>query len=114
MKLETIGQKDALQVLATGGRVYALSPINEDSSIKDLLGVEHFAIIDDEKKAEPKAKKKDSKPATERKPKCDIGKMIALYNAGWSIAKIADELRVSEPTIRTYLKKYTKPVDKEE
>ena len=40
--------------------------------------------------------------------------MTALYNAGWSIAKIADELGVSEPTIRTYLKKYTKPADKEE
>lgn len=113
MKLETIGQKDALQVLAAGGKVYALYPVNEDSRIKDLFAVEHFAIIDNEKKAETKTKKKDSEPSAARKPKCDVGKMIALYNAGWPVAKIADELRVSEPTIRTYLKKYTKPADKE-
>lgn len=29
MKLETIEQKEALQVLATGGRIYALCPIAE-------------------------------------------------------------------------------------
>lgn len=30
----------------------------------------------------------------------DLGKMVALRNAGWSIAKIADEFRVSEQTVR--------------
>lgn len=106
MKLETIEQKEALQVLATGGRIYALCPIKEDSPIKEVFAADLFAIIDNEEK-KPEAEAR-------RKPKCDIGKMTALYNAGWSIAKIADELGVSEPTIRTYLKKYTKPAEKEE
>lgn len=32
--------------------------------------------------------------------KIDIGKMMALHNAGWSNGKIADELRVSTATIQ--------------
>lgn len=30
---------------------------------------------------------------------------MALRKAGWSVAKIADEMRVSQKTVYTYLKK---------
>lgn len=41
-----------------------------------------------------------------KKPKLelDMGKVIALRNAGWSVKKIADEMRCSEPTIWNRLK----------
>ena len=39
-----------------------------------------------------------------RKP-FDTGKLKALRNAGWSVAKIADEMRVAEQTIRNHMKK---------
>ena len=33
----------------------------------------------------------------------DVGKLIALHNAGWSVAKIADELGVSTRAVYNYL-----------
>ena len=60
---------------------------------------------------EPVQKQDDpEKPATEQKPRrggrppFDTGKMRALLKAGWSIAKIADEMGVTETTIRKHCK----------
>ena len=43
-------------------------------------------------------------PRTRRggRPPFDTGKMKALLKAGWSIAKIADEMQVTEQTIRKH------------
>lgn len=43
-------------------------------------------------------------PGTKR-AKVDTGKMKALRDAGWTLKAIAGELRVSEGTVCTYLKK---------
>ena len=40
-----------------------------------------------------------------RQAKIDIGKLVALNNAGWTVANIAGELRVSKATVYKYLKK---------
>ena len=56
-----------------------------------------------EQKQEEKPVKRQTKPAKKRKP-FDTGKMVALLNAGWSVAKIADEMGVSEQTIRNHMK----------
>lgn len=40
-----------------------------------------------------------------RKKALDTGKLKALRDAGWTVAKIADEMGVSEPTIRNYIHK---------
>lgn len=46
------------------------------------------------------------KPEKKRKRKSfDTGKLRALRNACWNIAKIADEMGVSEQTIRNHMKK---------
>ena len=39
-----------------------------------------------------------------RKSSIDWGKTEACYNAGWSIPKIADELKCSDQTIRNHFK----------
>lgn len=36
--------------------------------------------------------------------KVDVGKIKALHKAGWTVPKIADEMRLSAPTVRKYLK----------
>ena len=47
--------------------------------------------------------KKRGRPPGSKKP-FDIGKAKACREAGWSIAKIADEMRVSTATVSTKLK----------
>lgn len=62
-----------------------------------------LALLDQEA---PKAKeqKPAAKKAGSKKKPFDTGKAVACYNAGWSIAKIADELGTSDPTVRKHLK----------
>jgi hypothetical protein len=43
-------------------------------------------------------------PKASRKPAIDWPKAQALRKAGWSLAKIADELGVSVPTVSAHLK----------
>lgn len=45
----------------------------------------------------------ETKPAPAKRP-VDWGKAKALRKAGWSLAKIADELGVSVPTVSRHLK----------
>lgn len=52
---------------------------------------------------EPKPAPKKTAPKKNAKP-IDNGKVGALYKAGWSVPKIADEMKVSAPTIRKALK----------
>lgn len=54
----------------------------------------------EEKKTEPK---KTEPKKTEPKP-FDTGKLKALLNGGWSVAKIADEMGVSVQTIYNKMK----------
>lgn len=79
-----------------------LSPRNE------ALRYGIIAVLDKiqgvEPKPEPQKKEtKKGRPAG-RKP-FDVGKAKACRDAGWSIAKIADEMRVSEQTVRNHLAK---------
>lgn len=52
----------------------------------------------------PKEKPKATKPKQTKRVDIDLGKVRALREGGWSVAAIADEMRVSEPTIRARLK----------
>lgn len=46
-----------------------------------------------------------SDPAPKKsRAKVDVGKIKALHKAGWTVPKIADEMRLSAPTVRKYLK----------
>lgn len=49
-----------------------------------------------------KIKPKDPKKSN-NKSKLDLGKVAALRNAGWSVAKIADEMKCAEQTIRNHM-----------
>lgn len=47
---------------------------------------------------------KQARPAAKGKLDVDIGKMKALREAGWSYAKIADEMRISVGSVHNHLK----------
>lgn len=73
-------------------------------------------LLDAEKAPEadaaPKQREPEKKPEKQSKPKktaakkekFDTGKMIALLNGGWSVAKIADEMGCSTATIYNHMK----------
>lgn len=71
-----------------------------DEAIKQAV----LALLDQEKPKKEAAAKSTSakKPGRKAKP-FDIGKAKACRTAGWSIAKIADEMSCSEPTVKKYL-----------
>ena len=65
-------------------------------------------LLDGQKATKPERTKPDAPATTAPKrggrPPFDTGKMRALLKAGWSIAKIADEMGVTETTIRKHCK----------
>lgn len=67
--------------------------------------------IPEEKKIEKKKTEKAEKTVSVKV--IDDGKIRALKNAGWSVPKIADEMRCSEVTIYNHLKKMGYKEEKE-
>ena len=65
-------------------------------------------LMREKEKPKEVGKAVEAKPAsTKGRPKTsvDVGKLFACRKAGWSIRKIADELKCSEQTVRNYLNK---------
>ena len=85
-------------VTATAEEIEASAYIR--SVISMMLGapVEVITPVVKAEPAEPKQK-------TPRKDAIDYGKVRALWDAKWNVAKIADEIGCSEQSIRNYLKK---------
>lgn len=62
-------------------------------------------VVENVKKPEPELViKKKPVPPNNKISDVDVGKIRALHNAGWSNAKIADEMGISDPTIRKYIR----------
>lgn len=62
-------------------------------------------VVPEPEKQKPEAQKPAAAKKQQTKKTFDTGKKLALLKAGWSIAKIADEMGVSEPTIYNHMKK---------
>ncbi len=131
MFIKQIDAKAALQLAAKGKEVLILVPGGKDSGWEGMmpdtlehmlegcmffrqepamevelmeLTVEPAGQTIEFGPAEPENVQPDP-PQTGKKAKktVDVGKLIALHNAGWSVAKIADELKVSVRTVYKYL-----------
>lgn len=113
MFVKQIDLKTALELAARGNEVLVLVPggdgdwANMQASTlrKELDGVLFFR---QEPAMELPLMEADQLPPPTKKNKkvqLDTGKLIALRNAGWSMKKIAEELKVSEGTVFNYLKK---------
>lgn len=105
---------DALTALQEGKKVYRLDL--EELSLTELsrmftgkLLVESpdqegpKEILREDPEETPKGKPR--KKASKKRNPVDTGKIGALRKAGWPVAKIADEMGLSQPTIYSYLKK---------
>ena len=69
----------------------------EQKNIRGGAARKEIAAPDPEPKKKPQPKKKQEKAF-------DMGKLRALHEGGWSVAKIADEMGVSQQTIYNKLK----------
>lgn len=126
MFVKQIDEKTALELAAKGKEVLVMAPITTDpekwidyepSTLGHMLEgcmffrrepameVESAGQTIEFDPAEPENAQPAAPPQPVRKPKktVDVGKLIALYNAGWSVAKIADELGVSTGAVYNYL-----------
>lgn len=128
MFVKQIDIKTALQLAAKGKEVLVMAPITTDpekwidykpSTLEHMLeGCMFFRkepAIEVEQiepagqtiefgPAEPGNAQPDPPPTGKKAKKTvDVGKLIALHNAGWSVAKIADELGISTRTVYNYL-----------
>ena len=132
MFVKQIDMAKALELAAKGMEIKVLAPIGQEGGWENLVpdtlqhmleGVIFFRqepamekeilpVVSGEE-PEPPAEKslsdltKELKQARPQKGKLDvdIGKMKALREAGWSYAKIADEMRISEGSVYNYLKR---------
>ena len=60
---------------------------------------------EDKHSEEPGGEYHPPKPPAAKRRQVDGGKIKALHEAGWPVAKIADEMRVSQNTVRNYIRK---------
>ena len=95
-----------------------LKHISEHPEDAGVVASGALSMLDGAPKQETEHEQKQGKPkqgapkkaeaksgAQKKKDNFDTGKMIACLRAGWSIAKVADELGVSVQTIRNRMKK---------
>lgn len=106
--------QEALTALSEGKKVYRLDL--EGLSLTELSQVFTGKLLVESPDQEgPKEilreapeetpKGKPKKKVSKKRSHVDTGKIGALRKAGWSVAKIADEMGVSQATIYNYLKK---------
>lgn len=133
MFVKQIDMAKALELAAKGMEIKVLAPIGQEGGWENLApdtlqnmleGVMFFRTepalekeilpVVSREKPEPPVEKtlsdltkelKQARPAAKGKLDVDIGKMKALREAGWSYAKIADEMRISEGSVYNYLKR---------
>ena len=124
MFVKQIDAKTALELAARGKEVLVMVPAGKDPGwegmMPDTLGHmlegcmffrrEPAMEVELAGPAETEPAQPDPPPPAGKKrgPKkaLDVGKLVALHNAGWPAAKIADELRVTERTVYAHLQKF--------
>lgn len=133
MFVKQIDMAKALELAAKGMEIKVLAPIGQEDGWENLapdtlqhmlegvmffrqepaLEKEILPVVSGDAPEPPVEKTlsdltkelKQARPAAKGKLDVDIGKMKALREAGWSYAKIADEMRISEGSVYNYLKR---------
>ena len=128
MIIKQIAIDEALELHKRGLMVGVLQPVvPEPKNLDDyefltlkkiLAGCEFFRIVLEEEKreTEPKAveekavmetkdKPEPPKPEATNKKQIDVGRIKALYKAGWTGKRIAEDMHIAESTVCGYLKK---------
>ena len=128
MIIKQIAIDEALELHKRGLMVGVLQPVvPEPKNLDDyefltlkkiLAGCEFFRIVLEEEKRETeskaveekavmKTKEKPEPPKSEapNKKQIDVGRIKALYKAGWTGKRIAEDMHIAESTVCGYLKK---------
>ncbi len=92
--------------LTPGIRIKIVPTINIPSWKKDENGTETEKNFTKTEKNDSKPTKNDEEPTEKRTRASNIddGKLGALAKAGWSVKDIADEMHISQQTVRNHLK----------
>lgn len=98
--LQQISLSEALERIEKGETVRCLVP-GADGTWRDYQAAILNELLDG---IIPLADLEEKAPV-KRKAQVDVGRIRALQDAGWSVAKIADDMGISEPTVRRYMKK---------
>lgn len=108
--MKTVNFEEAISRMTAGEQVTLYIPQNMGSMtmeaiVKQMNNGAIFAIANDAEEVSAQDEQpKEEKPKKKRTP-VDTGKLFALYQAGWSAPKIADELGISDQTVYNYLRK---------
>ena len=88
-----------------GGDLAGDNPFeNMDFCEKCMSQIADFVSGKPAKRTAPKPKASEGVDSAGTKRRIDVGKIKSLARAGWSQAKIADEMGCSVPTVAKYLK----------
>ena len=95
-------------IMATPSEVYelmnlAVEEMKADTDVREALQEIREEVDAQLEEAKPKPKQKRKRPEHYKK-ELDVPKMRALRNAGWTLTKIADEMRCSPQTVCRKLK----------
>lgn len=106
---KTIKAAEMLETANRGDTIYMVIPIVGSTTVDELNKAEAFVRVEPEGVRVVTAVSQ-AMPETPEKPKAlqkkiDVGKLRALYRAGWEPKKIADELACSVVTVRNYMRK---------
>ena len=71
----------------------------EQAEVAKPKAVEEKAVMETKEKPEP------PKPEATNKKQIDVGRIKALYKAGWTGKRIAEDMHIAESTVCGYLKK---------
>lgn len=112
--LQEVNLEKAMKKAAAGKEVLILTTFDDGSkqieSLSDILEGARFlvevpAVINEEFEKEFTDAAPPPTPKPSKRKPVDVGKIRALHNAGWSRAKIADEMGVSLVTVGKYINK---------
>lgn len=106
--MKEITYQDAVELMAFARTNDVQIAIRADRysfcEIKRMTEAGAIFLVPDDPKPEPKAPEAPAPEAPKRRA-IDKGKVMALHNAGWSAAKIADELQCSTQTVYAIISK---------
>ena len=100
MNFLQVSIEEAITRVNTGAQIYMLMPVHPGTTTEELNASNGYVVPEEKKKPGPKPKSKSG-----AKSKVDEGKLHALYDGGWLIKDIAEEMKISESTVIEYLNK---------
>lgn len=115
MAIKVIPMPVAVAMAGGDKAVYMFRSISDDTPLSDLRDATGFIFFENEEllapEEEPKEEPEKTTPKkknagnTNAKKEIDDGKIRALYEGGWIVSAIADEMKLAPQTIVNHLTK---------